>query len=223
MLADAGYTLGRRHAGGPGRRDGLLHAEQPDRLDRLPVDAPDRRRSGAKPLGIEATVDATDADTWFSNIEAGDFEASLHWTDGGATPWDIYADIMDGALVRADPGEEATWNFGRYQNDDVTAALETYASHHRRRRPRRRARDDPAGLRRRGAGDRRARPTERRAVLDGQLRGLADGRRPVRVTAADRAAGLVDPDEAAAGGRLNAAARAEAPGSPHGPPPAHPR
>ena len=38
------------------------------------------------------------ADTWFNDtIPFGNFQASLHWTDGGSTPWNMYSNIMDGA------------------------------------------------------------------------------------------------------------------------------
>lgn len=80
-----------------------------------------------KPLGITATVDAINQDSWFTAIAAGDFQASLHWTDSGATPWDVYADIMDGAQLQP-IGGNALWNFGRYDNPDVTQALATYAA-----------------------------------------------------------------------------------------------
>ncbi|WP_418275036.1 ABC transporter substrate-binding protein [Isoptericola jiangsuensis] len=85
-------------------------------------------KNAAAELGAEATVQPANADGWFADIiPPGNFDATLHWTDGGATPWDLYSNIMDGAQY-APVGEPATWNFGRYQNDDVTEALATYAS-----------------------------------------------------------------------------------------------
>ena len=39
-----------------------------------------------------------------------------------ARPWNMYSNIMDGASY-VPLGESATWNFGRYQNDEVTEAL----------------------------------------------------------------------------------------------------
>jgi len=81
----------------------------------------------ASQLGIDASVDAANVDSWFEDIAAGNFQASLHWTDGGPTPYDMYSDIMDGAQYVAQ-GEAANWNFGRFQNDDATAALATFAN-----------------------------------------------------------------------------------------------
>ncbi|WP_421735957.1 ABC transporter substrate-binding protein [Cellulomonas sp.] len=78
---------------------------------------------GAKALGVEAPVEGVVQDTWFNDIiPFGNFQASLHWTDGGSTPWNMYSNIMDGASY-VPLGDSATWNFGRYQNDEVTQAL----------------------------------------------------------------------------------------------------
>ena len=89
-----------------------------DYLDALGIIA-----EGAAALGAEATVEPIVADTWFNDtIPFGNFQASLHWTDGGSTPWNMYSNIMDGASY-VPLGETATWNYGRYQNAEVTEAL----------------------------------------------------------------------------------------------------
>ncbi|MGC5223747.1 ABC transporter substrate-binding protein [Micromonospora sp. DT81.3] len=89
-----------------------------DYLDALGIIA-----EGAAALGAEATVEPIVADTWFNDtIPFGNFQASLHWTDGGSTPWNMYSNIMDGASY-VPLGETATWNYGRYKNDEVTDAL----------------------------------------------------------------------------------------------------
>jgi len=89
-----------------------------DYLDALGIIA-----EGAAALGAEATVEPIVADTWFNDtIPFGNFQASLHWTDGGSTPWNMYSNIMDGASY-VPLGETATWNYGRYNNDEVTEAL----------------------------------------------------------------------------------------------------
>ena len=83
--------------------------------------------AAAQSLGATATAVKPPADNWFEDVPLGNFQAALHWTDGGATPYDMYSDIMDGAQYVA-LGEKANWNFGRYQNEEATAAFETYAS-----------------------------------------------------------------------------------------------
>ena len=81
----------------------------------------------AKTLGVEATVDTPDSDTWWAAKGTGDFQAILHWTDTGATPYDLYSDIMDGRWLKP-LGETADFNFGRYDSPEATAALSEYTN-----------------------------------------------------------------------------------------------
>ncbi|WP_448630918.1 ABC transporter substrate-binding protein [Cellulomonas soli] len=81
----------------------------------------------AKELGVEATLDTPDSDTWWAAKGTGDFQAILHWTDTGATPYDLYSDIMDGRWLMP-LGETADYNFGRFDSPEATAALDAYAS-----------------------------------------------------------------------------------------------
>jgi len=50
-------------------------------------------------IGITATVDKANQDAWFKAVEEGNFEATFRWTEGGATPYDIYRTVMDGAQL----------------------------------------------------------------------------------------------------------------------------
>ncbi len=81
----------------------------------------------AAQLGVDAKVDTPDADTWWAMKSQGDFQAILHWTDTGATPYDLYSDIMDGRWLVGE-GEDADYNFGRYDDAEATEALNTYAT-----------------------------------------------------------------------------------------------
>jgi len=78
-------------------------------------------------LGVTAAVDTPDSDTWWAAKGEGDFQAILHWTDSGATPYDLYSDMMDGRFLKP-LGEPADFNFGRFDNAEATAALNTYAT-----------------------------------------------------------------------------------------------
>ena len=80
-----------------------------------------------KNLRVAVTIEAPTADTWFSDIALGNFDATLHWTDNGSTPYDIYSDIMNGTYLKP-VGQEAVYNFGRFDSTDATTALATYAS-----------------------------------------------------------------------------------------------
>ncbi|GAA1509643.1 peptide/nickel transport system substrate-binding protein [Agromyces terreus] len=127
VLTDAGYTYDGDKLIDPDGEAVSFKLTNPsgwtDYLDALGIIA-----EGAASLGAEATVDAIVQDTWFNDtIPFGNFQASLHWTDGGSTPWNLYSNIMDGASY-VPLGETANWNFGRYQNDDVTKALADFKS-----------------------------------------------------------------------------------------------
>ncbi|WP_456823989.1 ABC transporter substrate-binding protein [Cellulomonas sp. P5_E12] len=125
VLTDAGYTWDGDALVDPDGEKVSFTLQNPtgwtDYLDALGIIG-----EGAKKLGAEATVEGVVQDTWFNDIiPFGNFQASLHWTDGGSTPWNMYSNIMDGASY-VPHGESATWNFGRYQNDEVTTALADY-------------------------------------------------------------------------------------------------
>lgn len=125
VLTDAGYTWDGDALVDPDGEKVTFKLQNPtgwtDYLDALGIIG-----EGAKALGAEATVEGVVQDTWFNDIiPFGNFQASLHWTDGGSTPWNMYSNIMDGASY-VPLGESATWNFGRYQNDEVTTALADY-------------------------------------------------------------------------------------------------
>jgi peptide/nickel transport system substrate-binding protein len=71
-----------------------------------------------KSIGIDAKVTTPTADAWTTALNQGDFQATLHWTNGGVTPWEMYSNMFDPAYY-VPLGKNATWNFGRY--NDPTA------------------------------------------------------------------------------------------------------
>ena len=78
-------------------------------------------------LGADAKVATPDADTWFSNMATGNFDAALHWSGSGSNPWHIYDDVMNGAYLEQASGGKVSDNFGRYDNPEATALLKQYA------------------------------------------------------------------------------------------------
>lgn len=126
VLADAGYTLDGDTLKDKSGNAVTFTLSNPagwsDYLTGLQIIA-----QSVKQLGITADVQAPNADTWTTDIGNGNFDASLHWTDSGATPWNLYANMMDGQYLKP-VGETATWNFGRYDNAEATAALAAYAN-----------------------------------------------------------------------------------------------
>jgi peptide/nickel transport system substrate-binding protein len=127
LLEDAGYTWEGEKLVDPDGEEVTFELVNPAGWNDY-LTALDLIKNSAAELGATATVNPVNQDGWFADIiPGGDFQATLHWTDGGATPWDMYADIMDGAQYKK-LGEPATWNFGRFQNEDATQALADYAA-----------------------------------------------------------------------------------------------
>ena len=85
-------------------------------------------KSNLADIGIQATVEKPNQDTWDANVQKGDFDASMRWTNGGATPYDIYQTVMDGALLKPIGTAAQQGNFGRFKSPEATAALAAYAS-----------------------------------------------------------------------------------------------
>jgi peptide/nickel transport system substrate-binding protein len=78
-------------------------------------------------LGAKVTVQNPSYDTWNEQIAKGDFDAALHWTDSGFTPYNIYLDTMGDTFYKP-IGTDANYNFGRFQSPEASAALKDYAS-----------------------------------------------------------------------------------------------
>ncbi|WP_107101534.1 ABC transporter substrate-binding protein [Peterkaempfera griseoplana] len=85
-------------------------------------------KDGLKKIGISAEVRTQTVDSWTSDVNNGNFDAVLHWTNSGATPYDMYENIMDGALLQPVGKAAAGGNFGRFKSDEATGALKQYAS-----------------------------------------------------------------------------------------------
>jgi peptide/nickel transport system substrate-binding protein len=79
-------------------------------------------------IGIKATVDKANQDAWFKAIDEGNFDAAMHWTNGGSTPFDIYQNIMDGKILKPVGTGKVSGNYGRFSNAEATKALDEYAN-----------------------------------------------------------------------------------------------
>jgi peptide/nickel transport system substrate-binding protein len=77
-------------------------------------------------IGIAATVEKPNQDAWDADTQKGDFDAMMHWTNSGATPYDIYQTIMDGALLKPIGTASKNGNYGRFNSPEATAALKAY-------------------------------------------------------------------------------------------------
>ncbi|MET7368672.1 ABC transporter substrate-binding protein [Streptomyces sp. NPDC005566] len=85
-------------------------------------------KDSIKELGIEAKVKTQTAEAWGNDVAVGNFDATLHWTNSGATPYDMYQNIMDGAILQPIGKSSQLGNFGRFKSPEATAALKEYAN-----------------------------------------------------------------------------------------------
>jgi peptide/nickel transport system substrate-binding protein len=79
-------------------------------------------------IGIKAEIDKANQDAWFKNVDTGNFDAILHWTNNGPTPYDLYQNVMDGSILKPIGTASPAGNYGRYNNPQATAALAQYAN-----------------------------------------------------------------------------------------------
>ena len=85
-------------------------------------------KSNLAEIGIAATVEKPNQNVWDANVQKGDFEASMRWTNGGSTPFDIYQTVMDGDLMKPIGTAAQQGNFGRFKSPEATAALKAYSN-----------------------------------------------------------------------------------------------
>lgn len=79
-------------------------------------------------IGIEASVETATVDGWRNSVDAGGFDATLHWTNGGATPYDSYQHVMDDSLLKPIGEASPGGNFGRFESEAAGEALREYAN-----------------------------------------------------------------------------------------------
>jgi peptide/nickel transport system substrate-binding protein len=75
-----------------------------------------------KSEGIDATVDGVQASAWYSDSADGNFDAIVHWGNGGTDPYtqfDNWLDYTNSAPI----GKSASADYGRYHNAQVQSLL----------------------------------------------------------------------------------------------------
>jgi peptide/nickel transport system substrate-binding protein len=125
-LADAGYTLDgevlKDESGNPVTFTLTNPAGWSDYLTDLDI-----IKNSVKQLGITAEVQTQTVEQWTTDFTSGEFDASMRWTNTGATPYEIYSNIMDGSQNKP-VGEVAASTFGRFDDAEATRALADYAA-----------------------------------------------------------------------------------------------
>lgn len=83
--------------------------------------------SNLKQIGIATTIQSPSVASWNNSVATGDFDGIIHWTNLGATPYDMYTSVMS-SMYYLPYGQAANGNFGRFKSSKVDAAFKTYAS-----------------------------------------------------------------------------------------------
>jgi peptide/nickel transport system substrate-binding protein len=77
--------------------------------------------------GIDATVDGVATSQWYTDLGDGNFQALIHWGNGGVSPYVQYDNWLDYS-TSAPIGTSANGDYGRYDNPAAQSALATLAS-----------------------------------------------------------------------------------------------
>jgi peptide/nickel transport system substrate-binding protein len=78
-------------------------------------------------IGIKASVQPYDFTVWLERVQMGDFDLSIGWSSGGATPFNFYRGIMSSQIMQP-VGTIASENWQRYVAEGVDALLDEFAA-----------------------------------------------------------------------------------------------
>jgi peptide/nickel transport system substrate-binding protein len=70
--------------------------------------------------GIDATFQGQAVTTWDADVADGDFELTMHWSNGGLTPYNMYEGWLDSTLAST---SSATGDYERLKSPAIDAAL----------------------------------------------------------------------------------------------------
>ncbi|MGH2557655.1 MAG: ABC transporter substrate-binding protein, partial [Thermomicrobiales bacterium] len=78
-------------------------------------------------IGIKATVKTYDFSAWIDLVQRGDFDLSIGWAEGGATPFNFYRGLMSSSTLQPE-GTASPQNWHRYANEEADALLDQFAA-----------------------------------------------------------------------------------------------
>lgn len=74
-----------------------------------------------KQAGINASFSGTTVDAWTSAVSTGNFQLTIHWSNNGITPYNLYDNWLDSSLASTAGG--ATGDYERLKNPMIDAQL----------------------------------------------------------------------------------------------------
>jgi peptide/nickel transport system substrate-binding protein len=80
-----------------------------------------------KALGFEVSVKTYDFSAWLDRVQKGEFDMSIGWSTGGATPFNYYRGQMSAATFK-DIGTVAGENWHRYKSEKADELLNQFAA-----------------------------------------------------------------------------------------------
>lgn len=124
VLTDAGYAFsGTKLMGKDGKQVSFVMTDPAgwsDYLTELQLVG-----NAVKQVGIATTVSTPSVDAWTTDIANGKYQAAVHWTNSGATPFDMYSSMFDGVYLKP-IGQPAVWNYGRFDDPVSKKAFAAY-------------------------------------------------------------------------------------------------
>jgi peptide/nickel transport system substrate-binding protein len=80
-----------------------------------------------KSAGISATVNAVSFNQYYSDLQQGNFQTAISWTNPGPTPYYLYTSMLNGANT-APLGQQAASNWERWNDPATNQYLTQYAT-----------------------------------------------------------------------------------------------
>ena len=78
-----------------------------------------------KAVGIDATFSGQAVNTWGSDVASGNFQLTMHWSNGGLTPYNMYNGWLNSSLAT---GNSATGDYERLKDPAINADLAKLAA-----------------------------------------------------------------------------------------------
>jgi peptide/nickel transport system substrate-binding protein len=79
-----------------------------------------------KDLGIDITLDTPEENTWQEEVFSGNFQWTIGWSSGGATPYNFYRGMMS-KLTVLPVGQAANENWARFIDPQADTLLDEFA------------------------------------------------------------------------------------------------
>jgi peptide/nickel transport system substrate-binding protein len=76
-----------------------------------------------KAAGINATFNGISVDAWNADVADGNFQLTMHWGNGGISPYEMYDNWLDSTLSSGAAANAATGDYERLNNPTVQSEL----------------------------------------------------------------------------------------------------